>query len=167
MSSWKNEWEIGKRSAPNVFPHEGMSIMYSKVESWWRSMMDENQNNKEVKITNFFEFAKDIKLLHDIKEVSDLFLAVTGWKPPYIGLITKQHFIELWVKSILKSAIINVLSLTKSSNVVNNSKSIKCKLLDYQRQLLVNGVKNKSALGLDCWKLLNNLLDSKKHIWTE
>lgn len=41
-------------------------------------MMDENQNNKEVKITNFFEFAKDIKLLHDIKEVSDLFLAVTG-----------------------------------------------------------------------------------------
>ena len=57
-----------------------MSIMYSKVESWWKSMMDEtqNENTKEVKITSFFEFAKNIKLLHDIKEVSDLFLSVTG-----------------------------------------------------------------------------------------
>lgn len=123
--------------------------MYGKVERWWRGMV-ESHNQKDTKITHFFEFARDIRLLHDIKEVPDLFKAVTGRKPPYIGLITKQHFIELWVKSILKSAVINVYTLTKSNNIINNSKSIKSKLLDYQRQLLVNGIRNKNALGLNC-----------------
>ena len=40
--------------------------------------MADQENNKEIKVITFFKFANDIKLLHDIKEVPDLFKAVTG-----------------------------------------------------------------------------------------
>jgi len=32
LKDWKSEREIGKRSSPDMFPHEGMSMMYEKVE---------------------------------------------------------------------------------------------------------------------------------------
>ncbi|CDW80952.1 UNKNOWN [Stylonychia lemnae] len=140
------------------FPHEKLINQVELLNEWW-SLLDTNFQ-KEISKKAFAKFLLEKKLIKKEIEI-DRVIKVMINEFLVDGTVKKTQFIKLFTKAILKGAIMNIYYYCKYvGNSGDDIVPTHLKVLKFQRNLLIGGLKNQQEmLGVDCNNVITGLVN--------
>ena len=143
ISIFKRKTTKGNNGFPNkaanrIRSAEGLTTISEHIElitNWWKIL--DNDNVNQVSINKIIELFISVDLAADKIESKALIFSQIGGK----SVITFDEFQQIFAKSILKGALLNLSKRMTKENTSTKDMSSGYKLVCYRRALIMSGVK--------------------------
>lgn len=107
------------------------------IKGWWSSIDSEFKGLIKVgEVAEFLVEKKFVSKKHEGKRLISSFAALIEGK-----FVTSAHFQRIFVKSIFKGALLNIAYGLSRGDLCDDSLSLKVKITEFQRKLIVSGLK--------------------------
>ena len=138
------------------FPNEKLTSQVELVNKWWATL--DEKSCREISKKELASFLLRKKIIRKELEVDRLFKSMTG-ENITDGLVRKSQFIKCFTRVILKAAILNIYYYAQyNAKIGEEIIPPTLKVLKFQRDLLVGGLKNEpERLGVDCKSVVKGL----------
>lgn len=142
------------------FPNEKLVDQMALINEWWSSTLDPT-NLREVGKREFAHFLMTKGILKKELEVDRLIKAMID-ETIHDGMVKRTQFIKCFTRVILKAAIMNIYYYANhNSKIGDEAVPPTLKVLKFQRDLLIGGLKNQDEkLGVDCRNVVKGLIST-------
>mmetsp|Transcript_26306 Transcript_26306/g.47141 ORF Transcript_26306/g.47141 Transcript_26306/m.47141 type:complete len:538 (-) Transcript_26306:416-2029(-) len=124
-------------TVPIELKYNSMFDITRMIRGWWQSLDPEFKSLIKVgEVAEFLVNKKFVSKKHEGKRLITSFATLIDGK-----YVTNDHFNRIFVKSIFKGALFNIAYGLSHGEFLDANLSLKVKISEYQRRLIVSGLK--------------------------
>lgn len=107
------------------------------IKGWWHIIDPEYKGLIKVgEVSEFLVVKKFVSKKHEGKRLISSFASLVDGK-----FVTSDHFLRIFIKSVFKGALYNIAYGLSHGEFLDDNLSLKVKISEYQRKLVVSGLK--------------------------
>jgi hypothetical protein len=129
--------QLNLQSVPIELKYNSMFDITRMIKAWWLKLDPEYKGLIKVgKVSEFLVDHKFASKKHEGRRLVCGFAALVDGK-----YVTRDHFHRIFIKSVFKGALVNIAHGLSHGEFLEENLSLKVKISEYQRKLVVSGLK--------------------------